>query len=93
VIKGFADQATKDVFEGRQPKGIPSDILAAARRKLRQIAAATELTDLKVPPGNKLHPLLSDRAGQHAIWINAQFRICFQWKPDGVHAVEIVDYH
>ncbi|MET0529553.1 MAG: type II toxin-antitoxin system RelE/ParE family toxin [Microvirga sp.] len=57
------------------------------------IDAAHELRDLKSPPGNKLHPLEEDRAGQHAIWINDQFRVCFIWRDDGAHEVEITDYH
>ena len=57
------------------------------------VDAATQLSDLKVPPGNKLHPLEGNRAGQHAIWINAQFRICFTWKESHAYDVEITDYH
>lgn len=58
------------MHEGRQPKGIPADLLKAARRKLAYLDAATSLDALRVPPGNKLHPLLNERAGQHAIRIN-----------------------
>ena len=93
MIRGFANQQTKDVFEGRAPAGLHASVLGTARRKLRQVAAATSLNDLKVPPGNKLHALKADRADQHAIWINEKYRICFRWAKDGVHDVEIVDYH
>jgi proteic killer suppression protein len=93
MIKGFADEATEAVFRGFAPKGLPAEILSAARRKLRYIDAATELKDLKAPPGNKLHPLWNDRVGQHAIWINAKYRICFRWRSDGVYGVGITDYH
>jgi proteic killer suppression protein len=79
------------VFRGRHPGGIPFAILQVARRKLPQIHAAASLNDLKVPPGNKLHPLTHDRAGQHAIWINDQFRIGPRWTEMGPAAVEIVD--
>jgi proteic killer suppression protein len=58
VIRSFADDRTQDVFEGRHPRGIPSQILKAARRKLNYLDAATSLDALKAPPGNKLHPLL-----------------------------------
>ncbi|MEL6064441.1 MULTISPECIES: type II toxin-antitoxin system RelE/ParE family toxin [unclassified Methylobacterium] len=71
-IQSFADEMTEAVFHGRHPKGLPIAILRTARRKLRQIHAAASLHDLKVPPGNKLHPLIKDRQGQHAIWINDQ---------------------
>jgi len=55
--------------------------------------AAAVLEDLRVPPGNRLEALKGDRAGQHSIRINDQYRICFVWKEDGPHDVEIVDYH
>lgn len=93
MIKGFADDATKEIFEGFAPKGLPKSILASARRKLVYLDSAVRLTDLKAPPGNKLHPLLHDRAGQHAIWINDKYRVCFRWGEDGVYDVEITDYH
>ena len=92
-IQSFANAMTEAVFQGRHPKGIPAGILNPARRKLRQLHAATSLQDLKAPPGNKLHPLTKDRSGQHAIWINDQFRICFRWTETGPADVEIVDYH
>jgi proteic killer suppression protein len=57
------------------------------------IDAATKLDDLKIPPGNRLHALSKDREGQHAIWINDQFRICFLWRDGNAHDVEITDYH
>ena len=93
AIQSFANAATEAVFQGRHPKGIPSAILKVARRKLRQIHAAVSLADLKAPPGNKLHPLTHDRAGQHAIWINDQFQICLRWTQTDPTDVEIVDYH
>ncbi len=93
MIRSFADSWTRDVFEGRSPKGIPAAILKTARRKLNYLDAATSLDALKAPPGNKLHPLLGERAGQHAIWISVQFRLCFRWTETGPEDVEIVDYH
>jgi toxin HigB-1 len=93
VIKEFADQATRDVFEGHAPRSLPANILAAARRKLRYLDSAVMLNDLKAPPGNKLHPLFHERAGQYAIWINDQYRLCFHWAADGIYKVQIVDYH
>ena len=93
MIKEFADEATRSVFEGHAPKSLPHNILSVARRKLRYLDAAHTLNDLKVPPGNKLHPLTHERAGQHAIWINDQYRLCFRWTTEGVYDVEITDYH
>ena len=55
--------------------------------------SATELRDLRAPPANRLEKLKGNRAGQHSIRINDQWRICFAWKEDGPHEVEITDYH
>jgi toxin HigB-1 len=62
-------------------------------RKLRILDAATSLEDLRVPPGNRLERLRGDRAGQHSIRINDQWRICFRWRESDAYDVEIVDYH
>ena len=64
-----------------------------AYRKIKYLQAAMSLMDLRVPPGNKLEPLKGDRAGQHSIRINDQWRICFVWTENGAANVEIVDYH
>lgn len=93
MIKSFKDAATEAAFNGRSPKGFPSQIVRPAMRKLVMVHAAKVLDDLKSPPGNKLHPLTGDRAGQHAIWINDQFRVCFVWKDGDAYDVEITDYH
>ena len=93
MIRSFKDAATRAVFNSERPKGFPSDLLKAARRKLRYLNAAVNLNDLRAPPGNRLEALKADRAGQHSIRINDQFRICFTWTADGPAAVEITDYH
>ena len=64
-----------------------------ALRKLRQLGAAEVPDDLRVPPGNRLDRLKGDRAGQHSIRINDQWRICFVWTDAGSEEVEIIDYH
>ncbi|MOA26336.1 Toxin HigB-1 [compost metagenome] len=64
-----------------------------ALRKLRQLMAAATLDDLRIPPGNRLEALAGDRAGQHSVRINDQWRICFRWVDGNAHDVEIVDYH
>ena len=69
------------------------DLAQAARRKLAMLEAAERLDDLRVPPGNRLEALRGDRAGQHSIRINGQWRIVFVWRDDGAHEVEIIDYH
>ena len=64
-----------------------------ARRRLLYLHAAKRLEELRVPPGNRLESLRGDRAGQHSIRINDQWRICFVWRNGEAHDVEIVDYH
>lgn len=64
-----------------------------ALRKLRMLDAAASLADLRVPPGNRLEQLRGDRAGQHSIRVNDQWRICFRWHEADAYDVEIVDYH
>lgn len=93
MIRSYKDRVTEAVASGRAPKGFPSDLVRAAQRKLFMIEQAVELKDLMSPPGNKLHALSRDRAGQHAIRINDQFRICFQWIGGHAEQVEITDYH
>nr|WP_276309077.1 type II toxin-antitoxin system RelE/ParE family toxin [Specibacter cremeus] len=68
-------------------------IQRAALRKLRQVGSAESLGDLRIPPGNRLELLKGNRAGQHSIRINDQWRICFRWTDAGPEEVEIVDYH
>lgn len=84
---------TAAVFEGRSPKGFPADLVRVARRKLRMVDAAAILDDLRAPPGNRLEALGGDRAGQHSIRVNDQWRVCFVWADGGADEVEIVDYH
>jgi len=73
--------------------GRPANIAIVARRKLCQLEIAGRLDDLRVPPGNRLEALKGDRAGQHSIRVNDQFRACFRWMDTGAEDVEIVDYH
>jgi len=92
VIRSFRDKITEAVFNGERPKGFPADLVSVARRKLRYLNAACDLGDLRSPPGNHLEKLAGDRAGQHSIRINDQFRVCFVWTSEGPAQVEIVDY-
>jgi len=93
VIKSFGEKETRKIWQGRYSKRLPRDIQQLARRKLRLINNARTLTDLRLPPANRLEPLRGQRAGQHSIRINDQWRICFIWKAGHVFDVEIVDYH
>jgi len=72
---------------------LPRALWSTAFRKLDQIDSATDISDLRLPPGNRLEALKGDRKGQHSIRINDQYRICFRWTEGGADGVEIVDYH
>ncbi|KRA56024.1 type II toxin-antitoxin system RelE/ParE family toxin [Devosia sp. Root635] len=93
MIGSFKGKFAEDVSRGKSPKGFAADILRPAQRRLAALMAATELADLKVPPGNRLEALSGNRAGQHSIRINDQWRICFRWIDGRAEDVEIVDYH
>jgi toxin HigB-1 len=93
VIKTFRDRRTAAVFAGFRPKGFPADLVRRAQKKLRQVHAARALRDLRLPPSNHLEALKVDRAGQHSVRINDQWRICFIWRDGDAYDVEIVDYH
>ncbi|GLK90190.1 type II toxin-antitoxin system RelE/ParE family toxin [Pseudomonas turukhanskensis] len=92
MIVHFACRDTQALFETGGSRRW-NHILNVATRKLAMVHAAVELRDLRAPPGNMLEGLLGNKAGQHSIRINAQFRICFVWTEAGPTHVEIVDYH
>jgi len=93
VIESFASDETKKIFLGNTSTKLPKDIQRTARRKLLYLDDADDLQDLLAPPGNRLEKLKGDRAGQHSIRINDQWRICFDWVGNKAKNVEIVDYH
>lgn len=93
MIQSFADKRTAAIFEGWQVKQLSKPIQETARRKLKQIDAATVLDTLRVPPGNRLEQLKGNRKGQYSIRINDQWRICFRWAGTDAFDVEITDYH
>ncbi|WP_375614636.1 type II toxin-antitoxin system RelE/ParE family toxin [Bartonella sp. AC535YNZD] len=93
VIESFADKRCKDLLEGKTPKGFPATLVRIAQRKLFMLDKAVDLKDLRSPPGNHLEALKGERKGQYSIRINNQFRLCFEWRTNGVYEVEIVDYH
>ena len=93
MIGSFKGRFVQAVLAGETPKGLPSDIVRPAQRRLATLMAASELNDLRVPPGNRLEALSGDRRGQYSIRINSQWRICFRWVDGRAEDVEIVDYH
>ena len=96
MIRAFADDTTRDVWNGVNSKAarrIPRVLWPIVRRKLDQIDTVTKVDDLRVPPGNRLHALADDLVGYHAIRVNDQYRIVFRF--DGQDAVDVrcTNYH
>lgn len=92
MIQSFRCKDTRTLFETGRSKRFGA-IAKVATRKLAQLDAAETLEFLASPPGNRLEALHGDRAGQHSIRINDQWRVCFRWTEAGPEQVEIVDYH
>jgi len=93
MIKTFADKETQQLFITGKSKRVASDLVKRAIRRLEYIHYATNLSDLRVPPSNRLHALKGNRKGQHSISINEQWRICFRFIEGDAYDVEITDYH
>lgn len=98
MIKSFADDATRDIFDGinskkARRKGLDSILCSIARRKLDMIDVSIDLNDLRIPTSNYLEALKGDLKGKHSIRINDKYRIVFYWTNQGAEEVEIIDYH
>ncbi len=97
MIVSFKNRTTEDVYQGTRSaiarKLLPPSLRRIAQRKFAVMNHATQIVDLRAPPANRLEKLKGDRAGQHSIRINDQYRICFRWTAQGPSDVEIVDYH
>jgi len=93
VIASFGCRKTERLWQRHADHGLPRQIERAALRKLTQIHRSRGLRDLALPPGNRLEALKGDRASQHSIRINDQWRVCFRWLGEDAHDVEIADYH
>ncbi len=93
MIKDFKCKETESIFNGLFSKKLPQSIQILAERKLIMLHRAANINDLRVPPANRLEILSGNRKGQHSIRINKKWRICFEWREDGVYSIEIIDYH
>jgi len=93
VIRTFHDKRTAALFAGIVIKGVHPGLALRARTKLIMLDRAATLRDLLVPPGNRLEALTGGRAGQHAIRVNDQWRLCFRWRDREAYDVEFCDYH
>lgn len=93
MIKSFSNKETEKIWNGIQSKKLPSEIQNVARRKLRMINNAQNITDLRIPPANHLEKLSGNLSGLYSIRINNQWRILFNWENDNAYEVQIIDYH
>ena len=97
MIQSFKNKGTEDIFDGLVSrvarKCCPQSIWPVARRKMDQINRVRDISELKLPPGNRLELLKGDRENQYSIRINQQYRICFTWEEGHAYDIEITDYH
>ena len=96
MIVSFGNEATADLFHGRNTsrvRRLPNNVQQRAINKLDILNAASQLIDLRSPPGNRLEALQGNWQGFHSIRVNNQWRIVFQWRNGEAHQVELVDYH
>lgn len=93
MIKSFADKETEKLFRGRRSKVVPEQARERALSKLLTLNAATNIEDLRAPPGNRLEKLRGDREGQWSIRVNQQYRICFSFEGGDAHEVEVSKHY
>ena len=93
MIVSFKDMETKSIWKGLVSKKLPFEIQNTARRKLRMINNSVDITDLRIPPANRLEKLKGNLENFYSIRINDQWRVVFQWENGNAYNVEIVDYH
>lgn len=93
MLTSFGNKDTKKIWEGERVKGLSTEIQEMARRKLRMLNNSQDLTDLQVPPSNRLEKLKGNYKEFYSIRINNQWRIIFKWNNGNADQVEIIDYH
>jgi proteic killer suppression protein len=93
VIRSFRGKDAEAIWRRRYVKRLSPELAKLTYNKLVLINAAENINDLRVPPGNRLEKLAGDRAGQHSVRVNDQWRLCFTWSAGGASNVELVDYH
>ncbi len=93
MIISFGSKNTKKIWHGERVKKIPLEIQLVGRRKLRMLNNSQNVTDLRIPPSNRLERLKGKRKDFHSIRINDQWRIIFRWENNHAYDVDIMDYH
>ena len=96
MIETFGNALAADLFDDKWTKttrSFPPELRRAGRRKLLYLHDASELKDLRVPPGNRLERLKGKWKGYHSIRINDQWRVVFRWEGGSARNVRVLDYH
>ncbi len=93
MIRGFADRETERIWNEEISRRFPASIQQRALNKMALLNRAASISDLRVPPGNRLEALRGAREGQYSLRINDQWRLCFRWEAGDAYEVEICDYH
>jgi len=93
MVVSFGSKDTEKIWQGERVKKIPLEIQKVGRRKLRMLNNSQNLSDLRIPPSNRLERLKGKEKDFYSIWINNQWRIVFKWENNHAHEVEITDYH
>lgn len=93
MILSFGSKDTQKIWEGARVRKPSVELQEIARRKLRMLNNSQDITDLRIPPSNKLEKLKGSLREYHPIRINDQWRIIFKWKNGNASEVEIIDYH
>ena len=93
MLRSFRDKDTERVWERQRVRKFDTHTQRVALRKLLILDAADALSDIRVPPGNRLEKLTGERAQSYSIRINQRWRVCFRWTAAGPEDVEIVDDH
>ena len=96
MIESFGNRLAEDLFfdrRSRETRGFPPELRRPVRRKLLYLHDASELGDLRVPPGNRLEPLKGEWRGFYSIRVNDQWRVVFRWQGGHAAEVRVVDYH
>ena len=93
MVVSFGSKDTEKIWQGERVRKIPLEIQKVSRRKLRMLNNSQNLSDLRIPPSNRLEKLNGEGKGFYNIRISDQWRIIFQWENNHAHEVEITDYH
>ena len=93
MLTSFGNKNTQKIWEGERVKGLPTEVQEIARRKLRMLNNSQNLTDLMIPPSNRLEKLKGILKNFYSIRVNDQWRIIFKWNNGNADEVELIDYH